>query len=111
MALARAVTIEDEDARAIRAGDLLARDLQVDFRVAERADAAIAGDGAGFHMKNFRMIDRIRLYAHGSALRCKDITAPLLASFRAIPKLGLWRRPDKTKVLFVKSPFNPKNFF
>lgn len=89
MALARAVTVQNENAGAIGAGDLLSGNTQVNLGVAERPDAAVAGDRTGFYMNDLGMVDRIRLYAHGAALRCKDITAPFLASFRAIPKLGL----------------------
>ncbi len=89
MALVRALAIQDEDARAIRAGDLLARNTQVNLGMAERPYTAVAGDRTGCYMNNLRVVDRIRLYAHGSALRCKLISAPLLAAFRAIPKLAL----------------------
>ena len=89
MALAFGLTVQDEDARAIRAGDLRAGNTQVDLGVAKRLRAAVARDRTSFYVNNLGMVDRIRLYAHLSALRCKLITAPLLALFRAIPKLAM----------------------
>lgn len=88
MVIVRAVAVQHKDARAIGAGDLLTGNTQVNLRVTERFHAAVAGDRTGFHMNDLGMVDRIRLYAHRALLRCNALTDPLLAVFRAAPKLG-----------------------
>lgn len=85
----RPVIVEDKNAGTIRAGNLFARDPQVNPGVAQCAKPAIARDRPGFNMDDLGMIDRIRLYAHKGGLRYQHVTMNLLALFRSLPKLAV----------------------
>lgn len=53
----RPVFVEDKDTRAVRAGNLLSGNTQINFGVPKGVEAAITRDRAGFNMNDFGMIN------------------------------------------------------
>lgn len=87
MAVVHRTFFKHVDARAIRAGDLLIGDSQVNTRVTERADTAIAGDRRGFYMNDLGRIHRFCLHAH-CILPFLVTLKRTIAAFRVLPKLA-----------------------
>ena len=80
----RRTLFQNEDSRTIWTGDLLFHDAQIDARMPERADAAIAGDGRGVHMNN---LGGLRLGVHKILPRWIK-PSRILAWLGAFPKLA-----------------------